>query len=353
MRIRGIPPKNLLELWVTDRESCSREDYERKVLTRVREFIKKNDPLRNIRCLLTVFGLPLKIAPPSMSRAEKEEVEKLKREQGALVVKIKALRPVEKNELARLRRESVELENRIRGLTKSDHRSSFDSELAMVMVEDYNLKGWIPNPLFIGFRDRKPPIGKGSVLMVSRLDGPTEEVVRRIMRDSLETEKQGLKGTAYFDARWPKRGEQKREKRKEKSGYGYYDGSIHLIAEKIQALGSMPVVVDDKPELFQPGDCPDAALYCGWYSLAKYVDAFEWKAGAVGYHIASSECTTLKQENSQVWCKRMLEEGVAATLGPVGEPYVQSFPVPEVFFGLLTDGRLALAECYMLSLPFL
>ena len=87
----------------------------------------------------------------------------------------------------------------------------------------------------------------------------------------------------------------------------------------------MPVVVNDNPELFQPGECPNAALYCGWYSLARYVDAFEWRSGSVGYHIASSECATLKGRGSQVWCKMMLEKGVAATVGPVNEPYVQAF----------------------------
>jgi uncharacterized protein (TIGR03790 family) len=115
----------------------------------------------------------------------------------------------------------------------------------------------------------------------------------------------------------------------------------------------MPVMVDDADTLFQPGQCPDAALYCGWYSLATYVDAFDWQPGAVGFHIASSECTTLKKENSQVWCKRMIEKGACATIGPVGEPYLQAFPMPEVFFGFLSEGVLSLAECYMVSLPYL
>jgi uncharacterized protein (TIGR03790 family) len=48
----------------------------------------------------------------------------------------------------------------------------------------------------------------------------------------------------------------------------------------------------------------------------------------------------------------MLESGVAATLGPPSEPYLQAFPVPEFFFGLLLDGQLSLAECYALSKPF-
>jgi len=49
----------------------------------------------------------------------------------------------------------------------------------------------------------------------------------------------------------------------------------------------------------------------------------------------------------------MLEKGVAATIGPVGEPYVQAFPVPEIFFGYLVDGYLSLAESYLISTPYL
>jgi len=73
----------------------------------------------------------------------------------------------------------------------------------------------------------------------------------------------------------------------------------------------------------------------------------------MGYHIASQECQTLRAGNSQVWCKRMLEEGVAVTIGPMGEPYVQAFPLPEIFFGTLVEGRLTVAECYLLSVPYL
>ena len=49
----------------------------------------------------------------------------------------------------------------------------------------------------------------------------------------------------------------------------------------------------------------------------------------------------------------MLEKGVAATAGPVGEPYVQAFPVPEIFFGFLAEGILSLVECYIISTPYL
>ena len=49
----------------------------------------------------------------------------------------------------------------------------------------------------------------------------------------------------------------------------------------------------------------------------------------------------------------MIEKGIAATLGPVAEPYVHAFPPPELFFSLLTSGKYTLAETYILSLPLL
>lgn len=53
-----------------------------------------------------------------------------------------------------------------------------------------------------------------------------------------------------------------------------------------------------------------------------------------------------------MWCKMMIEKGVAPTLGPVSEPHVEAFPPPEVFFGLLIEGSLTLAECFAASNPF-
>ena len=55
------------------------------------------------------------------------------------------------------------------------------------------------------------------------------------------------------------------------SDYALYDASIHKAADNINHSGRMPVHLDQHPELFQPGTCPQAALYCGWYSLAHYV----------------------------------------------------------------------------------
>jgi uncharacterized protein (TIGR03790 family) len=261
--------------------------------------------------------------------------------------RLEALPAGAKEEKERLAKDLAAVDADIARAQKSDQSASVDSEIALAAAGAYPLAAWVPNPFFLGYRNEKLAVDKSQALMVSRLDGPDGKTVRRIIDDTLAAEAQGLSGRAYFDARWPE------PAGGPKGGYELYDASIHRAARLVAESGRMPVKIDSTERLFQPGDCPDAALYCGWYSLGEYVNAFTWKPGAVAYHIASSECVTLKQKASRVWCKRMLETGAAAVIGPVDEPYVQAFPVPEIFFALLVDGYLTLAECYAASAPWL
>ena len=341
---RRLPKNNLIKLRVSIKESCTRDEYNNKIVIPVRDFIEKNDSQRLIRCLVLMYGMPLKVAPPALNEEEKAALAELVQKRNDLNNQLKNINEKEKTQS--IKKELENLKKKITGLTKANQNSSLDSEIALVLRKDYPLSGWYPNPFFIGYRQKNIGNMPDDVLMVSRLDGPTKKIVKRIIDHSIAVEENGLSGTAYFDARWPEPSEKKT------SGAGFYDQSIHRAANRVKKSKKMPVIIDAKAQLFQPGECPEAALYCGWYKLAHYVDAFKWQPGAVGYHIASSECATLKRSSSRVWCKVMLEKGVAATIGPVGEPYVQAFAVPEIFFGLLIDGKLTLAECYLLSNPF-
>jgi uncharacterized protein (TIGR03790 family) len=96
-----------------------------------------------------------------------------------------------------------------------------------------------------------------------------------------------------------------------------------------------------------------AALYCGWYSHKKYVDAFQWSKGAVGYHVASSEAVSLHDPKRKYWVKSMIEKGVIASIGPVKEPYLTAFPPPSIFFPLLMSGKYTLVEVFAMTNPFL
>lgn len=345
MEKRGIPKENLIRIDTTDKEFCTREEYEREIAAPIRQFLDKKGNADSIRCLVTISGVPLRVEPPELTRAEQRQLAALQQEQEEIRRQSSKL-DSQSFEAEEARERSAALEKQIKALRKRDQGAAVDSELALVRLDAYPLAGWIMNPLLVGASNRLP-VSKEDVLMVARLDGPSARIVKRMIDDSLTVEETGLGGTAYFDAR------AKRSAQADLKGYALYDQSLHLAADQIKDRKLLPVVVNERSELFQPGEAPGAALYCGWYSLARYVDAFQWQPGAIGYHIASSECQTLRPGASQVWCKKMLEEGAAATIGPVAEPYVQAFPVPETFFGLLTDGRYSLAEAYFLSLPFL
>ena len=231
-------------------------------------------------------------------------------------------------------------------LRKNETQASFDSELSLLWWPDYSLFRWQPNLLH--YRYANLPTGDLKTLMVSRLEAPTFELAEKLIDTAVATEKTGLKGKVYLDAR----GMKSDPKNAKPGDYSTYDQSLRDLAERLKTHTKLEVVLNDKAELFQEGDCPEAALYCGWYSLAKYVDAFDWRPGAVGYHLASAEATTLRTPGSKVWCNAMLEDGICATMGPVFEPYLASFPLPDDFFSLLLTGRYTLAEAYYRSQPF-
>ena len=348
MKKRDIPLNNLIEINAPTEEHCSREDYEKYIVSPIKAFLKRKDPEGNkFRCLVTMYGIPLRVRSPQLTPDEREQLANLQKQRDSISDEIKKAEQQQNDkELKGLREEKDQIKRKVDQVAKVFQGAAVDSELALVREDNYSLEGWLPNKYFVGYRGKEIKNIPEKVLLVSRLDGPSEENVRRIIDDSLQTEKAGLRGKAYFDARWPDPGSKK------VSGGAFYDRAIHKAARLVEKSKRMEVVIDSQKKLFQPGECPDAALYCGWYSLAHYVDAFTWVRGAVGFHIASQECQTLKSKGSQVWCKMMLEKGVAATLGPVAEPYVQTFPIPDLFFGLLVDGQLSLAECYGLSNPF-
>lgn len=218
--------------------------------------------------------------------------------------------------------------------------AAVDSELSLLWWGRYRLEGWLPNPDH--WENRAMPAGRPPVLMVSRLDGPGYADAQRMLRDSVAVEKTGLRGRFYIDAGGPARLAQAAVR---------FDGRLKALADFTERHSRMQVILDEKPTVFGPGTCPDAALYTGWYSLRKYVPAFAWNRGAIGYHIASFEATDLHNPDSSEWCPSMIRAGVAATIGPVQEPYLLAFPLPDELFPLILTGKFTLAECYWRTVP--
>jgi uncharacterized protein (TIGR03790 family) len=216
--------------------------------------------------------------------------------------------------------------------------ASVDSELSMVMFDDYELYRFQPNEL----KDRLFWIDT-KTLMVSRLDGPGEHIAAALVDKAVSAERNGLNGFAYIDSGY--------SLKKKIPLYVEYDQSLYQTASLLAERMQMKVVHEQTPKLFASGQCPNTALYCGWYSLKKYVDAFDFVTGAVGYHIASWEAIDLRDPKSIQWCPAMLRDGITATMGAVAEPYLGAFPKPDLFFSQLVNGK-CLAEAFYRAKPY-
>ena len=355
---RGVPRDHVIALDLPDGEEVSRHAYDTRLAEPLRRQLK--DQRDKVKVLLTIYGVPSHVGPDEPTTEERKEVEKidkelepLRKQQKELQETIEKLQKSAKDEnsqegkdLAQRRKEKAEidakagaLEGRRKFASHAESRAAVDSELALLWHDGFDLRRWQLNLLYFQVGDDLLK-GKPPVVMTCRLDGPSVALLKKIIDTSVEVEAKGLSGKVYVDAR----GIKYDPKNDNGLGYGAYDQSLREMAMLLEKDGKLDVTLDDKPELFAPGSCTDCALYCGWYSHAKYVDCCRFVPGAVAYHIASSEAVSLRDPKCTYWCKNLLEAGAVATLGPVGEPYTLGFPKPAEFFGFLATGEYTLVE---------
>ncbi|CUS32362.1 conserved hypothetical protein [Candidatus Nitrospira nitrosa] len=231
-------------------------------------------------------------------------------------------------------------------LSDESSNASVDSELSLLWWEwgDYPLAWRHPNPFYhAGPASKNKFIRDPPALMVSRLDAPTAELAAQLDDHAMEAEANGLTGSMYLDA-------QGMPAKERPDTYRKYDQSLqHLDTFITEQSGYRSVLENTKARFDHPGQTPDVALYIGWYRLRHYEDAFAFRPGAIGYHMASAEAVSLHQSGVTGWCKNALEHGITATLGSVGEPYLDAFPEPLEFSALLMTGQYTLLEAYYLT----
>lgn len=215
--------------------------------------------------------------------------------------------------------------------------AAVDSELSLLWWGYYSRSRWVRNPLNYKLHNIPAP----KTLMVMRLDGPQSGTARDIIVSSLKAERDGLSGKVVIDSRGIPR-----IKDGHVDGYGAYDETLRNLSEIVRTKTSLKQVLDTQADVLAANTVQDVAIYCGWYSLQHYVPSCSFVPGAVGYHIASLELVTLHQAKGSGWVRGLLEDGIAATMGAVGEPYLVAFPPADEFFPLLFTGKLTLAEVY-------
>ena len=308
-KARQVPPKQIYGFSMTTNEEMSRDEFCDSLqwpLARrlesdglwqfgsVTNTATNGEPQRvehrvvasKIRYVVLCYGVPLKIAPdPNWKEAIPDDV---------------------KPELRR-------------------NEACVDSELAWLPLVSMkiSLAGPLPNWVY-GVTNNTLLNPTNGILLVARIDGPSADIAKGLVDKALETERDGLWGRAYFDAR----GLDKMD--------NYYPGDvwIHEGAEICRELG-FETTLDDKPETF-PVDFPmsQIAIYCGWYDVNVSgpftLPRVEFMPGAFAYHLHSFSAATLRSVN-QHWCGPLLAKGATCTMGCVYEPYLTGTPNLAVF----------------------
>lgn len=227
------------------------------------------------------------------------------------------------------------------------NEAAVDSELAWLPLIEFKppLTGPLPN-LFYGTTNAATLNPTNGILLVSRLDGPTADIARGLVDKTLQAERDGLWGRAYFDAR----GLPKTD--------NYYIGDEWILgAATVTRDIGFTTIVDDKPETF-PAEFPmsQIALYAGWYdgdvSGPFRLPRVEFMTGAFAYHLHSSSAASIRSDN-QFWVGPLLAKGATCTMGCVYEPYLQFTPNVALFLERFTVSQFTFGEAAWASQPAL
>ena len=461
-KARLVPDGRILKLNLPGAEEISFDRYERDIVPQVRQFLRDNDLKTKVKCLVTFYGLPIRIGSKQMTAQEHDEVAQLKQQlettlklvapsvdeaeqlarklnplfmpgygtthaalaaranaallsinqhlppandpahrellpqlirlmtvfggDAQLVAKLddqeaQQVLPADRAEKWSQRRDQIDeyqiqirlledklydadarkktreivsdayglfgvaglLEAQMDYLSSDGTVSALDNELALLWWNYYSHAKWQGNPLNFRYTGTHP-----QTLMVMRLDGPQEGTAEQIILGSLKAEKEGLKGRIVIDSNGggAPGGAVDRD-----GGYRAFDKKLLNLAQIVENKTQNILTLDKHPSVLPANSVKDVALYCGWYSVRNYVPACQFNAGAVGYHVASFEMVSLHGDNEHGWVAGLLNDGVAATLGAVAEPYLSAFPAPDEFFPLLMTGKLSLAEVYWKTTP--
>jgi uncharacterized protein (TIGR03790 family) len=219
------------------------------------------------------------------------------------------------------------------------NNGSVDGELALLAAPaNLPMAAFVPNPLFSKMAPTSADAKR--VIRVSRLDGPSVGVVKKMIARSMQAEAEGLMGRAYFDIGGP-----------------HAKGDAWMIAAGDLAVAAYFDTSLEKTKRPMDGrDRYDApAIYMGWYRQNAYGPWREAKwsvpPGAIGFHLHSFSATTVRS-TSKGWLGAFVNQGYCATVGNVYEPYLEYTHRPQMLLGALLDGH-TFGEAAMFSNPAL
>lgn len=203
--------------------------------------------------------------------------------------------------------------------------AAVDSELSLLAQSGYEITGTTPNPFF--GQENVTLLDAGTVVKVSRLDGPTFESAQQLVTSALEAERTGLIGRGYIDLQGP-----------------HPDGDKWLQATltELEELG-FDGEAERTSQTFDPANRFDAPVfYFGWYANDLNgpfaLEGFKFPPGAIALHIHSYSAQTMHSDR-RGWSGPFVARGVTATVGNVYEPYLQLSHRPDLLVQALSQGK--------------
>lgn len=218
--------------------------------------------------------------------------------------------------------------------------ASVDSEL-MLLGSRYETAGPIRNPFFN--KDERLVKAKPPVLAVTRIDGPDDDTIRRMIQFPAEVERRGLWGWCVVDQGGP---------------YADGDKALAAVARAAQEHGQ-PLFHDESKSTLATSFplMLDTGVYFGWYANPangpfnrKTAADFRFAPGAIACHLHSFSATSVR--NPDTWVGALLQRGAVVTSGNVYEPLLTGCLRFDVFYKRLLKGY-TVAEASLMASPWI
>lgn len=212
--------------------------------------------------------------------------------------------------------------------------STLDSELVLLMRDNYRLHHVQPNPF------RRQDEAK-SAFMTCRLDGFDRAGPVKMIEDSIAVEKagQGVAGKFCLDGQGLPANDP----------YSYDDKLVLDLADWKDRPASMPVVKEASLVPISPADANPVAFYLGWGTTEKMPAGFTCARGAVAISCAADSIAHLHDARSRNWCNGWLSAGAAAVIGVIDNTTPRDVVDYAAFVkALYVDGQ-PLVEAYWLN----
>ena len=149
---RNVPKDNILSLPLGTKlnDTISRNDYEKSLAEPIRKELFTQKQPGKIRCLLTTYGVPYKVegrGPLKNLKGKLKELKELAEQEKNTIKQLEEGGRVNSSECKQATYRLAQLQIDIDRISGKETNASVDSELSMVLADDYELYRWQPNTL--------------------------------------------------------------------------------------------------------------------------------------------------------------------------------------------------------------